>query len=135
MATFTVSDGKGKNAQNFPPTHNLEIGASMCALALEIKRGVETKYGERDVFHIVTRDDENILKSFWWPRKAPFPPLNVPFILKRTAKNAWELSIADNDAEAIAMWKTGESPAGSTSIADGVPKVNGPAAAVLAKFK
>ena len=135
MASYTVADGKGKAANQFPPTRNLEIGESMTALALEIKRGVETKYGERDVLHIVDREDESVLKSFWWPRKAPFPTVNMPFFIKRTAKNEWRLVVPDTAEEAAALWKSGEPAAGSVAHEGGVPTVTGTAAAILAKFK
>jgi hypothetical protein len=135
MAEYSVSDGKGKAANQFPPTRNLEIGQSMTALALEIKRGVETKYGERDVLHIADREDESILKSFWWPRKAPFPTLNMPFYIKRTAKNEWRLVVPDTHDEAVALWNTGEPPAGAVGVEGGVPTLTGPAAGILAKLK
>ena len=132
---YTNEKANQKKREDFPPTHHLESGAAVVGLALEIRRGVETQYGERDVLHIVTREDESTLRTLWWPRRLPLPNLNTPFYLKRLTEKAYRLLLPETEEEQKELWKTGEVPPEAHPVDGKAPAVGAGVSKILAKFK
>lgn len=124
-----VSDKPDK--KEFPPTLRMELGVPVVALALEIRRGIKTKYGDRDALTVVVRGDDTTERTLWWPRKLAFPALQTPFRLENPAKGEYRLLVAESQEEMSRLWQTGELPAAAAAASTGD---GSRAAAILARF-
>lgn len=114
--------GKDEKLKEFPPTHELESGKDVVAIALE-QREVETRYGDRTVVECVIRgEDESKVFTIWWPLKLPSPPLQTPFYLKRISKKNYELLVPENAQEEQEMWENGP-PKDAGATEEGASKV------------
>lgn len=117
---------KPTEEKKYPPTIDMKDGDSLVAMAISARNDIKTRFGFRSVLDVVTYDAEDIVKSLWWPRGIPQPPLLTAFHLHRFSKDAIVMNLADGDDQAREMWRTGKLPGGKAPTPPEQPK---PAAA------